>query len=228
MLVNCPISHYIPDKDFLIKRFNFSRPNQRNRLFLRFNKKKFNSLAKNVDVLEARGKWGMENDDSNVDLSSAEIKERIIISEMSKNYKYIIVNEILGEEEKSKNQIDMEESYPDENKNFLGNLSRFDSNERIPSMQFIHNKKKNPSFKLKPKDDDCLFLYDFDKIKCFPNYFVEGNLDKIVLPKKLPHHDRSSLRFLSKRNLESSKFKPPPKPLEKMKKSDNTQKLNFQ
>lgn len=64
MVVDCPIIHCIPDKDLLIKKINFSIPNERNRLFCRFNRKKFNSLLKNNLVLEGTNKLSDDGESS--------------------------------------------------------------------------------------------------------------------------------------------------------------------
>ena len=50
-LRNCPRIHYIPDKDFLIKRNNYRKPQLRQN-FQRKNKKTLNALKNNLEIEE--------------------------------------------------------------------------------------------------------------------------------------------------------------------------------
>ena len=68
-LFSCPLLHYVPDSDFLIKRFNHSKNQERNTVFLRFKRKRINArMSQNLII---RGINKMNSMLSSEDFSSS-------------------------------------------------------------------------------------------------------------------------------------------------------------
>lgn len=69
-LANCPLIHFIPCKDFLIKRFLHSKPHLERREFFERKKKKFSCLKKLTQIQESQASFVGDNESDSEILSS--------------------------------------------------------------------------------------------------------------------------------------------------------------
>lgn len=128
----------------------------------------------------------------------------------------------LVEEEVKTNNFEAQEEN-DHNSSFGNIVDCSESNEFIPSipnLQLSLNKRKVSSIqKFKPKEfSESLYFYEFDKMKAFSNYFLNGNFNRIIA--KLTKNTKKGSKYMNSESFQSSFHKKNSKQLEKRVKLD--------
>ena len=92
-IINCPLLHYVPDTDFLIKRNNFTKPQERNTTFIRSNKKKYNARSQNHFLINQLLKLNSEFFSDNDSLIIDENENDVILDLVEKTQNSQIISE---------------------------------------------------------------------------------------------------------------------------------------
>ena len=190
---NCPIIHYIPDKQFIIRKYQHYEPQERDFLFERRKIKSKNALLINSDFDES---WfsGLvhENINNNNDNFSQSDEEQLqlvqkssieLINRLDNGNEIVLINQDDKKnafEEKSLNDLEMKHESNEKtksNKKFAKKKTK--TLDLLSNEDKIVNEKEenNENFNLAMK---MMFDPQFEILKNYKFYFKEANHEKII------------------------------------------------
>lgn len=177
-LLTCNKMHYIPDKDFLIKKYVYCQPTLHREAFARRRKKSrmvlsnkinFQKLYKIFDYREIPS-FTMQNE-----LEQFEEEDKDEINMIS-----LVEGKDLKELTSGKSYEFKENTYMNHTKQWSYSESGF---KKIGSNNEIRNKENENSFRVSnasPKNSSQIFTMDFDTAAKLEFYHPENNLENIV------------------------------------------------
>lgn len=178
--LNCNQIHYIADKDFIIKKSNFSHTIKERIKFTRTHKKRKNALIFKQKFERLKKRFGMKAFLSFIDSNKSE---------------NIFEN---------KDRKRSEKSFIKVSNDF------YETTKETNNENFNDNKinKNNLNFEKQKKENDIpeIFMMDFERSWNFEKYYPEGNLQKIIMSLKNQWYKEKSKQI--KNNLQNLNMRP--------------------
>lgn len=151
----CPLIHFRPDREFIIKRHLFSGPQKERVIYMRKKKKKFNSRTLYKKLQGIKVNSGENSDDD------SEINEKSYIPEY---------NSLENIKEENENEKENDEEFPENN--LKSCLSK-----SLKEKSFVLKKSEK---EISGKFFETLYDYDFENLKEYQFYFAQNNIQNVI------------------------------------------------
>ena len=176
--LTCNKMHYIPDKDFLIKKYVFCNPTLQRQIFARRGNKSKNALSNKINfqklykILDYKEFSSLMMQNELEQFEEEDKDEKNIIS--------ILEGKDLRELTSGKTNELKENTYVSHTKQWSYSESGFKKNASKDEIRNIENENSFCISKSSPKNSSQIFIMDFDKATKLEFYHPENNLENIV------------------------------------------------